>query len=411
MATDNNSEPGRNLVLCFDGTNNQFGKQNTSVVRIAQVLDRDTDRQLVFYDPGVGTLPEPGYVSALGKWLSKVRGLAFGSDLLEKVGHAYVFLMEHWRPADRVFIFGFSRGSYTARVLAALLHMYGLLPSGAENLLPYVLRLLKSSGRALRKSQDKQEEYWALCDAFRKTFSQTIAGRDDRRFPVHFVGLFDTVSSVGWVWDPLSLPFTRRNPSIAIVRHAVSIDERRCFFRQNEFGAVAGQDLKELWFAGVHSDVGGGYPEKDSGLWREPYAWMLEEAKAAHLLTDPVREHEVWTASSLSGSPWTDNQQESLKGAWWLAEFFPKLVYHSTTGRRRPQLGLGRARRIQDGAQLHPSAARRIRDRAPPYSPPNLPSELLDAIRRDPGAEPIVRLSAAPANNLLPDSKRNVAPQ
>jgi len=397
----------RNLVLCFDGTNNQFGKQNTSVVRIIQVLSRDTHRQLLFYDPGVGTLPEPGYVTALGKWLSKVKGLAFGSDLLEKVGHAYLFLMEHWRPADRVFIFGFSRGSYEARVLAALLHMYGLLPSGAENLLPYVLRLLKSSSHTLRKSKTRQAEYWALCDAFRETFCQAIAGRSDRRFPVHFVGLFDTVSSVGWVWDPLTVPFTHKNPSIAIVRHAISIDERRCFFRQNEFGPVAGQDLQQLWFAGVHSDVGGGYPEADSGLWRAAYTWMLDEAKAAQLLTDPAREHEVWTRSAISARPWTDAQQESLKGTWWLAEFFPKLVYHSTTGKRRPQLGLGRCRRIPDGARLHPSAVQRIRDRVPPYSPRNLPPDLLETLRRDPDAEPVVRLGTAAVGKLPSGPQRN----
>src|SRR5262249_11558385 len=146
---------GRNLILCFDGTNNQFGTENTSIVRLIQVLDRDPERQLVFYDPGVGTLPEPGYVSALGKWLSKVVGLAFGAGLFDKVANAYCFLMEHWLPGDRVFVFGFSRGAYTARALGALLHIYGLLPSGSENLVPYLLRLFRASRYQLRETKKK----------------------------------------------------------------------------------------------------------------------------------------------------------------------------------------------------------------------------------------------------------------
>jgi len=320
------TEPtGRNLILCFDGTNNQFGTENTSIVRLIQVLNRDPDHQLLFYDPGVGTLPEPGYVSALGQWFSKVSGLAFGAGLFDKIADAYRFLMEHWRPGDRVFVFGFSRGAYTARALAASLHLFGLLPSGSENLLPYVLRLFRASPRRLRESKGKQAEFWALCDEFRETFSRALARYPDRRFPIHFLGLFDTVSSVGWAWDPLRLPFTAENPSVAIVRHAISIDERRCFFRQNALSAAPNQDLQEFWFAGVHSDVGGGYPEADGGLWREAYRWMLDEAKGAQYLTDPQREIAVWQRHAPPAQAWTQLQHESLKGWWWLAECFPKL--------------------------------------------------------------------------------------
>lgn len=375
------AQQSRNLILCFDGTNNEFGPENTSVIRFIQVLDQDPERQLSFYDPGVGTLPEPWRVTAVGKWFSKVIGLAFGAGLMSKVSDAYVFLMEHWRPGDRVFLFGFSRGAYTARVLAALLHMFGLLPSGGQHLLPYLLRLLQASGRELRKPEDKQVAYWALCDAFRQTFARALPTCDDRRFPIHFAGLFDTVSSVGWAWDPLRLPFTSRNPGIAHVRHAISIDERRCFFRQNQFSLAAGQDLVELWFAGVHSDVGGGYPENQGGLWREPYAWMLNEAKNASLLTNPAREAQVWQRSAVPAHPALEEQHESLKGWWRLAEVFPKLVYHSDTHKRRPHVGLGRRRRIPEGARLHPSVCERIRDKVPPYSPSNLPADLVARIR------------------------------
>jgi uncharacterized protein (DUF2235 family) len=298
--------------------------------------------------------------------------------------------MDHWRPGDRVFLFGFSRGSYTARVLAAALYMFGLLPSGGQNLLPYMLRLFTASRRELRKSEEKQKEYWDLCDEFRKTFARAVPMSADRRFGIHFVGLFDTVSSVGWVWDPLRLPFTGKNPGILHVRHAVAIDERRCFFRQNQFTPVMGQSLQELWFAGVHADVGGGYPEREGGLWRAAYTWMLNEAKSASLSTDPDRERIVWERSAVPAQSATEQQHESLKGAWWLAEIFPKMVYSSTSRTRRPRIGLGRRRRIPEGARLHPSVCERIRDRSPPYSPPNLPPELLSAIRAGSLVEPVV---------------------
>src|SRR5262249_51271442 len=154
------------------------------------------------------------------------------------------------------------------------------------------------------KTRSGADSYWRLCAEFRETFSRAIPGRQDRRFPIHFMGLFDTVSSVGWVWEPLRIPHTASNPCVSVVRHAASIDERRCFFRQNLFKATPGQDLSELWFAGVHSDVGGGYPESEGGLWRESYAWMLAEAKKAGFLTDPTREQRVWTSCEVPAEPW-----------------------------------------------------------------------------------------------------------
>ena len=78
----------RNLVICCDGTNNQFGPENTSVVRLVQVLQRDTALQRLYYDPGVGTLPEPGWLTKIGKKISELLGLAFGFGLIGKVAEA-----------------------------------------------------------------------------------------------------------------------------------------------------------------------------------------------------------------------------------------------------------------------------------------------------------------------------------
>jgi len=357
----------RNLIVCFDGTSNQFGANDTNVVRLVQALERGDQRQILYYDPGVGTLPEPGLLSALAKRISELFGLAFGVGLTAKIERAYTFLMHNWQPDDRVFLFGFSRGAYTARALAGLLHMFGLLAPSHENLLPYVIRLF----RGTRRVDNQDSKIWRVSAQFRNTFARD-AGAEHRRFPVHFVGVWDTVSSVGWIWDPVKFRYTAANPSIGTIRHAVAIDERRSFFRQNLFADdVRGQDLLELWFPGAHCDVGGGYPESYGGLWREPFTWMLEEAKKAGLLTDAEREQRVLTRMPPPEKPCAEPQHESLTGAWWLAEFFPKLRYNKRLGRRLPSLGLGRRRRIEPGARFHESVQQRM-ESVTGYAPPNL---------------------------------------
>jgi uncharacterized protein (DUF2235 family) len=389
----------RNLVVCCDGTDNQFGSTKTNVVRLAEVLLRDPAKQLVYYDPGVGTLPEPGLLSKPAKAFSRILGLAFGLGLTRNVAEAYTFLMESWRPGDRVFLFGFSRGAYTVRVLAGLLHQLGLLPRGQGNLLPYAIRLFKAirRNRPRRQGQvnvddDEGPTYWRLCGQFRSTFAQPIPGSDTRYFPIHFLGAWDTVASVGWVWDPKFFPFTRTNPSVARVRHAVSLDERRWFYRQNLFAVADGQDLAELWFPGVHSDVGGGYPESEGGLWRVAFEWMLGEGRAAGLHIDDSRLTEVRTQTQPPERPWTQPAHNSLKSYWWLAEVFPKLVYRERLRRRVPALGLGRPRRVGRAATLHESVLYRVRETN--YRPRNLSAAVVERILRLPSVPATLQLPA-----------------
>ncbi len=364
----------RNLVIACDGTNNQFGRENTNVVRLVQCLDRSVDRQLIYYDPGVGTLPEPGWVSWIGKGFSTVAGLAFGAGLKWKVSQAYRFLMDYWEPRDRVFLYGFSRGSYTVRVLAGFLHLFGLLPAGDQCLLPYALRLYAASRKKDDGREGKDKSFWDLCDDFRETFSREIPGCKNRRFPVHFMGVWDTVSSVGWVWEPARFPFTARNPSVSTVRHAISVDERRWFFRQNQFESIPNQSLEERWFPGVHCDVGGGYPLQCGGLWQGAFRWMLEESSSAGLLLDTVREAKVWADAGEVARPWREPQDESLTWKWWPAEFIPKLRYIKKLSMDLPAIGLGRRRVIQDSAVPHEVTLRRIAANIVPlYRPPNIP--------------------------------------
>jgi uncharacterized protein (DUF2235 family) len=201
--------------------------------------------QIAYYHPGIGTMGARNALSPIGKWWTCVIGLAFGYGVSDHVADAYQFLMRTFKPGDDVYVFGFSRGAYTARALCGMLHLAGLLTEDNEALIPYAIRMAKSKAIDFKVAAD-----------FKKTFS--------RECKPHFVGLWDTVSSLGWVYNVVNFPFTKatNNPDLHIVRHAVSIDERRAFFRQNLFGPQHDpqQDVKEVWFAGVHSDVGGELP-------------------------------------------------------------------------------------------------------------------------------------------------------
>lgn len=152
--------------------------------------------------------------------------------------------------------------------------------------------------------------------------------------------VWDTVTSVGWIENPLRLPYTANNPSIRISRHAVPIDERRAIFRINlwvpaEPPKPSGpEDLMQVWFPGVHSDVCGGYPEKESGLSKFPLEWMASEAHKAGLLVDRRKFDQVMGRAGGDEAPADPDAclHESLRGWWRLAEIVPKKLADSNAG-------------------------------------------------------------------------------
>jgi len=174
--------------------------------------------------------------------------------------------------------------------------------------------------------------------------------------------VWDTVSSVGWFADPLSLPYTASNPDIAIGRHAVAIDERRAFFRTNLWKpsvepAMAGpRDLKQVWFPGVHCDVGGGYPESESGLSKIALEWMIGEARLAGLLLDEDR---VALILGQKGdeyvAPDADARAHESLTRWWRpAEYLPKP--HWEGGRKTWRANRFQPRSWPPAPQVHEAA-------------------------------------------------------
>ena len=354
----------KNIVVCCDGTGNQFDQAKSNVIKLYKALVCD-NTQIAYYHPGVGTMGSRNALSRLGKWWTKVIGLAFGYGISDNVADAYQFLMRTYEPGDKLYVFGFSRGAYTARALCGMLHTVGLLTRGNEGLIPYAIRMIKA----------KKIDFAVAAD-FKKTFSQECKP--------YFVGVWDTVSSVGWVYNAVTFPFTRatKNPDFYIIRHAVSIDERRAFFPSNSFGDPhdASQDLMEVLFAGVHSDVGGSYPETESQLSQIALRWMLGEAAAAGLRLDPDREAHVLGADGkyATPDPLTKNQHESLHGLWWIAELWPKIVnVQNASGewKKRIHINFGRHRTFPAKMMVHESVEQRVKGIVFPYHPKNLPDQ------------------------------------
>lgn len=323
----------RNLVICCDGTANQFSTDRTNVLKLAYAAQKRDGRQLLYYHPGVGTMAPPGLFTRVGQWTARLLGMAFGYGLKNDIRDVYTFIINHFEPGDRLYIFGFSRGAYTARAVTALIHGYGLLGPGNDALVPYAIRLLWSANKA--HSDVDRNHYFNLAANFRAALSVADC-------KPHFLGLWDTVSSVGWIANPLSLPYTYTLPDVGIVRHAVAIDERRAFFRTNLVARDPQRDIEEVWFPGVHCDVGGGYPEPESALSKLALDWMIGEAGKAGMVFETDRVDRVLgRAGHGYARPDPDGlMHNSLSVPWWPAELVFKKHWDKATGKTqwRPNL-------------------------------------------------------------------------
>ncbi|NES73822.1 MAG: DUF2235 domain-containing protein, partial [Okeania sp. SIO2D1] len=188
-----------------------------------------------------------------------------------------------------------------------------------------------------------------------------------------FLGIWDCVKTFGWIYNPIFLPYTTNNPSVHTVRHAIAIDERRALFQKMLWGKPKPQqDVKQVWFAGAHGDVGGGYPEKESGLAKIALKWMIEEAEKSELL---IKKEDY--KSKVLGE---DSEQyippnplgefhESLIGSWWLLQYLPKVMWD--VEKKKEVLRFpDRIRQIPEQAVLHTSVLERLKSGN--YRPGNL---------------------------------------
>jgi len=285
-------QPGRMLMLFFDGTGNMLGNnRDTNVVKLFRAVDKTPEaRQIAYYDPGVGSANDFPAVDPVGTRLrraAQIVGLALGGGVFDNIAEGYRFLADNYRDGDRICIFGFSRGAFTARAVGGMVNMYGLVYPPGLAILPSMVR-----------SYFSQQGTANLAGVAREDFARDVLQHFSLgRAPlIHFVGVWDTVESVGMDLFGHGLKISN-NPTIAgkrfvHIRHALALHETREKYAPRNYTApgfnqeeALYRSFDERWFRGNHSDIGGSYTE--AGLSNITLRWMMDEAAACGLRFGP----------------------------------------------------------------------------------------------------------------------------
>lgn len=258
----------KRIVICADGTWQSPESDNpTHILRIAQGLeaeDAQGNAQVVYYDWGVGSEGD------------RLSGGLTGNGIDKNIMDCYRFIVHNYDDGDLIYLFGFSRGAYTMRSLGGLIRNCGILRREHADQVSAAYELYRARGPASSPSQDKA-----------RLFRLQYAVADIT--PIEFIGVFDTVGALGIPAPFLGTLGTARylfhdtEPSSIIrhARHAVAIDEMRQDFEPALWTLKPGIDLKQVWFAGVHTDIGGGYA--DHALGDHAGLWMCREAETCGL--------------------------------------------------------------------------------------------------------------------------------
>jgi uncharacterized protein (DUF2235 family) len=334
----------KRLVVCCDGTWNTPDRIDrgqvcpSNVAKIALALaptDHQGVPQPLYYDKGVGT-----------GMFDRVPGGAFGWGLSRHIQDCYRFIVGCYAPGDELFLFGFSRGAYIARSLAGFIRNAGVLRRDHVRRLPAAYELYRRRDHLSHPAELESE-------LFRRSFSHETR--------IRFLGVWDTVGSLGIPYARLG--FLNRRWQFHDVQlssyvdhayHAIAIDEKRAWFRptlweQQATAAAQGQVMEQVWFAGVHSNIGGGY--QGSGLSDLALTWILEKATACGLAFN-----EAYV------------QQHSHPDAFGELRDSKTGLYALLSDAFRP-IGKGK----QSNETVHASAITRLEQaQQPRYRPPNL---------------------------------------
>lgn len=263
-----------NVVICADGTWNRpeedLEKDHASnVLKIARAIKPETPefKQHVFYDWG------------LGSYHNSISAGVMGNGIHKNILDGYRYIVQNYAPGDKIYLFGFSRGAYTVRALCGLINNCGIVKRPHAYLIEQAWQIYKSGSKKNHPDGEGAVQFRAdYCHRSRT---------------VQFVGAWDTVGALGIPFTLMGLlegkdEFydTKMGSNVKIARHALAIDEQREDFEPTIWTPRSGVDLRQVWFSGVHSDVGGSYgPDKDTGNCVSDIAlgWMIDEAKAAGL--------------------------------------------------------------------------------------------------------------------------------
>jgi uncharacterized protein (DUF2235 family) len=364
----------KNIVVLSDGTGNGAAKYNkTNVWRLYAALDLHDDGQIAVYDDGVG---------ARDSLWSRIMGGAFGWGLKRNVLGLYKYLCRNYQGAvdnpelaDKIYLFGFSRGAFTVRVLAGLILQVGLC-TGIDD----EAELDKKARQNFRHYQfESFRGKWVglLSRLLCKLLRLNMQPCGNTEVGIEFIGVWDTVDAYGFpikelasLWHrwlyPLRFSDHKLHPRVKRACHALSVDDERHSFHPmlwDERDEPEGR-IQQLWFPGVHTDVGGGYPRKSLAL--VSLDWMLRQVEATDsqqglLFISDIR------GQYRSQSDWNGPQHDSRAGAGLYYRYKPRdieqLCNDSATG-----VCIARPK-------IHQSVLERIRGRSVPYAPTGIPAD------------------------------------
>ena len=380
----------RRLVVCADGTWNTPTQEDegklspTNVVKLYEAVRRrpvasDGTSQLAYYHEGVGTKPnvlERGveHVADFLHLHSVGRNLfegATGDGLDRNIVDCYRWLVRTYQPGDSLYLFGFSRGAYTVRSLAGLIRNSGLLTQDDDALVAKAFALYRDRSSDSAPASDQAV-------AFRRLYAFDV--------DVTCLGVWDTVGALG---IPIRL-FGGLNAAlygfhdltlsshVGYAFHALAIDEQRrpfapTLWEQQPRAADAGQVLEQVWFAGVHSNVGGGYA--DCGLSDTAFLWMVDAVKRAGLEVD----HE-YVNTVVCHACWDGDLRDSMGPPFDVLAPYVRPIAEGRSADDDPATHPDARRET-----VHPSAIRRLGQAVPAGTAPYAPDNLADYVHRFPG--------------------------
>ncbi len=314
----------KNIVVFSDGTGQEGGKKyNTNVYKLFNMIEDRTSEQIAFYDRGLGT-----------GW-RKIAGNVSGMGISKNIMECYEFIFQNYTAGDRIYLFGFSRGAATVRSLSGFIHLFGILPKSRIDLIRQAYKIYRISDS--EKRENKAREF--------------INKNHTMWCRVTFLGVWDTVAALGVPSKSIDLildklPFLRHkfhnfhlSPSVENAYHALAIDDERLTFHPVlwEPKKKSYQDMKQVWFCGAHTDVGGGYKEQE--LSSIPLVWMMQMAVKHGLRIYP--EHKVEINQDINGIL-HDSRQGILKAIFrkkirsWDTESHGKAIIHESVFKRTP---------------------------------------------------------------------------
>lgn len=402
----------KNIILCSDGTGNVGGKaEGTNVWRLFLAVDQsrpanpDEREQIAFYDDGVGTQSFK---------LLRLIGGVFGWGISRNIERLYGFLIQNYEPGDDLYLFGFSRGAFTVRVLADLISLCGIAgkkekQEGKPDLELSPSEIGQRAHHALQAYKNQKREWLGSATAaadFKKKYSRKDNAGELIPISIRCVGVWDTVDAVGLPFDELTAAFRwlfslrfrdqKLSPSVQHAYQALSIDEARQSFQPVlwEPTAPEGQTVEQVWFPGVHANVGGGYPKDQLALIS--LDWMLAKVGQAPGKGWGVRFHPNLLKAYHDGANVQGQLYDSRSGLGAYHRYGPRRL--ERVG-EPTQLSKGLATK-EDTPQVHVSALQRIAGGIDGYAPPGIPKEYEVVDNRGPVTPPKPETPAGKAERI-----------